>query len=1787
VSTVHDSAAPASAGEPAQAGGAAAAPAAEEAVGRAPGPAAEEAGDGAALLRVRLVAAGRELGERAEALEARRQEVFGGGELVLAGAEAVPTARPAVPADLAPVGTHVLFAANPAEVTDPTDVFHLLPATGHGEPAPAHADTAATAGSDPAGPDATGPHRTATPPGVPDAAAAEPAGRAPAAPSTAGHAGASGSVTGVPDAAAAEPAGRAPAAPSTAGHAGASGSVTGVPDAAAAEPAGRAPAAPSTAGHAAATGSVTGVPDAAAAEPAGRAPAAPSTAGHAAATGSVAGGPDAAAAGAVGSGAHAASLRGGSRVVGLLDDPEFVRDFRELYRYYRDTRVLRLRVEEGRLLAVFRTGAEPSDVRVLSWTASRDGSYRYQGAAREAPPAGGVHEIGWRPVDRAHHVPGRHPHIALTADDGGRVTLQTTGGTLRITTGEPGREAVHEEPVEDALQSLADAEAAYAAVGPLVLLRVRPYREDADRHYVVNTRTAQVHRVDALSRSRLPLPDGQGVVFPGGYALASGGLRTFDLGPEIAAEQLEFERLVRSPGGEDVLYVFHAAADGRRLLLPYRTIAKEAAAPLHVQGCALFEDGTLLTLRPADGGEPARVHTVQRWHTPYLADTWAPPAGDGPLQRIGNPDLVRAVSDALSLARGTQEPAPTAAVHEALAAAAERVLDRHHWLAGPDAGGLAAPLERLRDTARQMVAAYARVRELTAQAAQATDEAEARVAALGRRVRGEAAASADEWVVRLTELRSAQGRLASLREMRYADAARLDALGTALGGHLERAAERAAACLAEEHAFDGYRERVAETAAAAGAIITAADAEPVARRLAEQAAGLATVTETVAGLGLADATVRTRILDLASGVLADVNRARALLDARHRELTAAESDAEFAAQSALLAQEVSGALAAVATPEACDEHLGRLLVRVENLTTRFTADPRRLAALDARREEIQQAFAARRQALADERALRVRRLTGSADRILDGVRRRAAALDSLDQLNTYLAADPMATEHRRIADELRAMGEPSRAAELDAAFAAARQDAGRALRDRLDLYEDGGTTLRLGRHRFPVNPHPFALALVPHGDGLAFTVSATDYLAPVTDPEFAATRRFWDRPLPSETPELYRAEYLAGCLLLDALTAARPLPLEPAEAERLVREAVAGRPAEGYERGVHDHDATLILVELSRLAAGAGLLRYPADVRAAAQVFWAYGVPAAARSGWTTRARSLTRAAAVFGGGPALEELAGELAGAAAEFLGPLGLEPIHGTSLAGEYLVAELADERPGFAEGSGARALHERLTAALGGPDGVPFKELTGDLEALGAQPAARRQLALAWLAGLGGEPGDRAEAAAALVCGTATDRYPVDAAVEAHVDGLLGAHPRTAGRRLTLRLDELLARVRRFRAEEVPAYAAYQRHRTAVLDAERRRLDLDAYRPRPLTGFVRNRLLDEVYLPLVGDSLAKQFGPAGGLLMLMSPPGYGKTSLVEYVAARLGLALVQVSGPALGSGVTSLDPAAAPDAAARREVEKIDLALRLGSNVLLYLDDIQHTSPELLQKFIPLCDAQRRIEGAAGTYDLRGRRFAVCMAGNPYTGSGTVFRVPDMLANRADVWNLGDVLAGREDLFAFSYVENALTANPVLAPLAGRDRADLDLLVRLAEGDPAARADDLRYPYPAADRAEITAVLRHLLRARRTLLAVNAAYIASAGQSPQNRTEPPFLLQGSYRTMTAIAARILPAMDDAELDALVGDHYRAEAQTLAAGAEASLLKLAELRGTLSGRQAARWAALKEETVRSAGAR
>jgi hypothetical protein len=373
--------------------------------------------------------------------------------------------------------------------------------------------------------------------------------------------------------------------------------------------------------------------------------------------------------------------------------------------------------------------------------------------------------------------------------------------------------------------------------------------------------------------------------------------------------------------------------------------------------------------------------------------------------------------------------------------------------------------------------------------------------------------------------------------------------------------------------------------------------------------------------------------------------------------------------------------------------------------------------------------------------------------------------------------------------------------------------------------------------------------------------------------------------------------------------------------------------------------------------------------------------------------------------------------------------------------------------------------------------------------------------------------------------------------------------------------------------------------LTDEARHGMRLDEFRPRVLTSFVRNKLIDDVYLPLIGDNLAKQIGVAGeakrtdrmGLLLLISPPGYGKTTLMEYIANRLGIIFMKINGPAVGHQVTSLDPDEAPNAAAREELQKLNLSFEMGDNVMIYVDDIQHCHPEFLQKFISLCDAQRKIEGvykgphphvrSARPQSLRrdGRQ--------PLHGERRVVPIPDMLANRADIYNLGEIIGETREAFEMSYLENCLTSNPVLSKLASRSQKDVYGIIRMAEQD-SPEGVELEGNYSLEEINEFVITMRKLIRVRDVVLRVNQQYIRSAAQADEYRTEPAFLLQGSYRNMNRIAERVLPIMNDQELETLILSSYENDAQTLTRNTESNLLKFKEMQGWLSPDEAQRWA-------------
>jgi hypothetical protein len=174
-----------------------------------------------------------------------------------------------------------------------------------------------------------------------------------------------------------------------------------------------------------------------------------------------------------------------------------------------------------------------------------------------------LYDFNWIPLTREDVLAGRHPHYNVLDT----LFVDTLGGTLtvKIENNTQTGQGIYAEPVLDDKQSLDDGEFGYAEVGQLILLRVKPYREEQWRYLVFNKLTQSVVRIDAIGQSCVQLPEDHGVIFPGGYYLQTGEYKTL----EGEDPGLRFKRMIRSPNGEDVLYVFYEPLSGKSALYPY------------------------------------------------------------------------------------------------------------------------------------------------------------------------------------------------------------------------------------------------------------------------------------------------------------------------------------------------------------------------------------------------------------------------------------------------------------------------------------------------------------------------------------------------------------------------------------------------------------------------------------------------------------------------------------------------------------------------------------------------------------------------------------------------------------------------------------------------------------------------------------------------------------------------------------------------------------------------------------------------------------------------------------------------------------------------------------------------------------------------------------------------------------------------------------------------------------------------------------------------------------------
>ncbi|MEL6773014.1 MAG: DNA repair ATPase, partial [Bacteroidota bacterium] len=1123
----------------------------------------------------------------------------------------------------------------------------------------------------------------------------------------------------------------------------------------------------------------------------------------------------------------------------VLSDERFLEDFANLHRYYKQARFARFAERGPHLFMVFQVGQRADDIKVFKWLRGDDGLQYVDNRSEHAFAYPTQQAFRWQRTTRDMHRDGAHPHISI--ED--RVFVEAVGGdlTVKVEDNTDSGLGVYAEPVDHADQTLDDAEVHYATAGPLILMRIRPYQEETTRQLLFNEKTQAVHRLDALAHAAVALPEDHGIVFPDGFALAAGGVKRFDGVPSAT----RFERQIAAPNGEDFLFVFHDVETGEYVLLSYNLITQEVATPVRCGGYALRPDGELVYVRPEP--EPSRHHTLQRWRSPYRSRNAGPLVGEAPGQqdaylfKVGNKDVVRALSEGYAILNLLGRDDGYVGLYADLVKETTGLLDATFWLDHEEAGNVAEVLRGIRETAQRALAEFDKVRRLRQTARERTQAAAAETQALLQTVERRTFESVEQFVDALAELRAVRGRLIALREVRYADVALAESLETEAAEASERLARRMVEFLLRDDALAPYEAQVTETATAIDALDTVAEARGVAERFDTAASALDLLIETVSNLQIDDATQTTRIIDAVSGLYATLNAERARLKRRRDQLAETEGAAEFAAQLKLLEQAVTSYLDVAETPEACEQYLTRAMVQVSELESRFAEADRFIEVLSERREEVYAAFEQKRLALVEARSQRTAALERAAERVLDGVRSRLDRFDTVEEINGYLAADLMVAKVRDTVEQLRDLGDATKADGLQTALKAAREQAIRQLKDRKDLFVDGQPILRLGTHRFAVNTQPLDLTTVLRDERLHLHLTGTGFFEPLDDPAIEAARPLWMQEVVSETADVYRAEYLAYLVYQASLVGQSEVPPPTAllaefdenDADPVlaaVQRFMAPRYGEGYVKGVHDHDAATILRALLRLHADAGLLRYGPTVRACALVWWHRFADDATRTRFEARLRGLGTVQRLFanekheGGEHDLDAATAALARPLVAFAADTGLFETSVAEQAAAYLARELAqDDPPRFAASPEAVALLDGFTKALAKQKAT--KAFDDALDRLADDPTGQVALlrdALGAYATQQGAASDLVDEAAAI---RLTDlRKSVDVgATETRVEltYLRGSHARVDDGTYRLDFAAFLDRLGTFATERVPAFAAFAARKHERIQARKAEL------------------------------------------------------------------------------------------------------------------------------------------------------------------------------------------------------------------------------------------------------------------------------------------------------------------------------------------------------------------------------
>ncbi|MCY4044702.1 MAG: DNA repair ATPase, partial [Cellvibrionales bacterium] len=1139
----------------------------------------------------------------------------------------------------------------------------------------------------------------------------------------------------------------------------------------------------------------------------------------------------------------------------FLADPRFVSDFEELYRYYKHTKLSQLKFIDGKLLAGFQIGERLEDIRVFRWQVSPDlSSIQYIDNRGERdiamPPA---FSFEWHQSLRDDIVQGRHPHINVLDT----LFIEVARGelTIKVEDNSAAGLALLTEVVDESSQSLGDIRLEYAKVGELMLLKLLPYKESQTRSYIYNPLTETASRLDAIGESCVELPEDHGIIFPGGIYLQTGETKTFDK----PIEGLTFRRSFRSPNGEDMLFIFYEPVEGLLGLFSYNLIEKNLDNPIYGHGYAKGEDGRIIIFNAED--EATRIHPMQIWQTPFVSEEFASkaPQSNTFLGRIGNSEVVRGISDIYSLCRMIQTQQVSLKRYEELNKHAKRLFDAHYWLLDAACSEMATLIKAISETAELVIDEFEKVESIRKQSELALADAKRNQESLLSSSKPDRFETAEAFVAGLTAIRQQRGHLMTIKSLRYMDLKAIQQLDEDLQSAEEKLSKATVSFLSDDKALDPYHKKIDGLNHDIEAVATHREISILIEQVESSAAGLDLLSELMATLQVDDATLRTRIIDAIAEVYAKLNQTKANAKHKQKNLGSAEAAAQFGAQFTLLSQSIVNGLGLATTPEKCDEQLSRLLVQLEELEGQFANFDEFLADIMAKREEIYESFEAHKQQLVDERQRKAQHMISAADRILESIQKRALKFTEEDALNTYLASDSLIMKASELAEQLRGLDDSVKADDVEARLKAIKEQAIRSLRDKTDIYEAGGNVIKLGpRHKFSVNTQALDLTLLPRGDELVIHLTGTDFYEPIDNSELLALKPYWDCALASESADVYRAEYLAYQLLVSAEKGEglnfNELAMAAAENEEalntITRQFAAPKYKDGYQKGIHDQDAAKILKGLLRVYQSAGLLRFSPLSRSLAQLFWHYKASISYRSlnprfdTLQQRAQSAQQMFEALNSRAALKVLFDEMNQLMRVFFEVFRMavaEPLV-IAQAAEYLTLELTQKNLSFITAKTAESFVDSFKQSL---DTSIYQNLIKVLQKLDERPNEAYQLVSSWLQAMSRDKSLTGFShfhpeAAMLILVPQMHRTATTVDVQMTIEGLLGDHPKITNQALSFSLDDFMTRLSHHERVFMPDYQRYQNTKRQVVESERAKLRLHEFKPRPLSSFVRNRLI-----------------------------------------------------------------------------------------------------------------------------------------------------------------------------------------------------------------------------------------------------------------------------------------------------------------------------------------------------------